>query len=76
MSANFTLCVGTVGSGAWTSPDGGDSWQRVRSGLWGESRIYGMAVHPREPRTASPAPMTASTRASTAGGASNTSTRR
>ncbi len=51
MSANFTLCVGTVGSGAWTSPDGGDSWQRVRSGLWGESRVYGLATHPREPRT-------------------------
>jgi photosystem II stability/assembly factor-like uncharacterized protein len=51
MTANFTLCVGTVGSGAWTSPDGGESWQRVRSGLWGESRIYGLATHPREPRT-------------------------
>ena len=51
MTANFTLCVGTVGSGAWTSPDGGESWQRVRSGLWGESRVYGLAVHPREPRT-------------------------
>ncbi|MGH7047279.1 MAG: WD40/YVTN/BNR-like repeat-containing protein [Stellaceae bacterium] len=51
MTGPFTLCVGTVGSGAWTSPDGGESWQRVRSGLWGESRIYGLAVHPREPRT-------------------------
>ena len=51
MTGNFTICVGTVGSGAWTSPDGGDSWQRVRSGLWGESRVYGLAVHPREPRT-------------------------
>jgi photosystem II stability/assembly factor-like uncharacterized protein len=51
MTANFTMCVGTVGSGAWTSPDGGESWQRVRSGLWGESRVYGLAVHPREPRT-------------------------
>ncbi len=51
MTGNFTLCVGTVGSGAWTSPDGGESWQRVRSGLWGESRVYGLAVHPRESRT-------------------------
>jgi photosystem II stability/assembly factor-like uncharacterized protein len=51
VSADFTLCVGTVGSGAWTSPDGGESWQRVRSGLWGESRVYGMAAHPSEPRT-------------------------
>jgi len=51
VTANFTICVGTVGSGAWTSPDGGESWQRVRSGLWGESRVFGLAVHPREPRT-------------------------
>ncbi len=40
MTGNFTICVGTVGSGAWTSPDGGESWRRVRSGLWGESRVY------------------------------------
>jgi len=51
MTAAFTICVGTVGSGAWTSADGGDSWRRVRSGLSGESRVYGLAVHPREPRT-------------------------
>ncbi len=51
MNRNITLCVGTVGSGAWVSPDGGDSWRRVGRGLWGESRIYGLAVHPRQPRT-------------------------
>ena len=44
--AKFTICVGTIGSGAWVSPDGGESWQRVRSGLWGESRVFGLAVHP------------------------------
>jgi photosystem II stability/assembly factor-like uncharacterized protein len=51
MTDKITICVGTVGSGAWTSADGGDSWRRVGRGLWGESRIYGLAVHPREPRT-------------------------
>lgn len=51
MTANVTICVGTVGSGAWVSPDGGDSWRRVGRGLWGESRVYGLAVHPREPHT-------------------------
>ena len=51
MSGAFTICVGTVGSGAWTSADGGDSWRRVRSGLSGESRVYGLAVHPHQPRT-------------------------
>lgn len=51
MTRNVTLCVGTIGSGAWISPDGGGSWRRVRRGLWNESRIYGLAVHPRQPRT-------------------------
>ncbi len=43
MIANITLCVGTVGSGAWISPDGGESWRRVERGLSGESRVYGLA---------------------------------
>jgi photosystem II stability/assembly factor-like uncharacterized protein len=50
MTANVTLCVGTIGSGAWISPDGGESWRRVGHGLWNESRVYGLAAHPREPR--------------------------
>jgi photosystem II stability/assembly factor-like uncharacterized protein len=49
MTGNFTICVGTVGSGAWTSTDGGESWRRVGRGLGNESRLYGIAVHPREP---------------------------
>jgi photosystem II stability/assembly factor-like uncharacterized protein len=49
--ANVTLCVGTIGSGAWVSPDGGESWRRVERGLWGESRVYGLAHHPTERRT-------------------------
>src|SRR5271155_5950237 len=51
MTGNFTICVGTVGSGAWLSPDGGDSWRRVGTGLGNESRIFGLTGHPREPRT-------------------------
>lgn len=51
MTANVTLCVGTIGSGAWISPDGGESWRRVGRGLWNESRVYGLASHPRQPRT-------------------------
>jgi photosystem II stability/assembly factor-like uncharacterized protein len=51
MAGNFTICVGTVGTGLWVSPDGGDSWRRVRDGLSNESRVYGLAVHPAEPRT-------------------------
>ena len=51
MSANYTICVGTIGSGVWVSPDAGDGWRRVGRGLSGESRVYGLAVHPRETRT-------------------------
>lgn len=51
MSGNATLCVGTIGSGAWVSPDGGESWRRVMRGLWSESRVFTLSVHPAEPRT-------------------------
>jgi photosystem II stability/assembly factor-like uncharacterized protein len=51
MAGNCTICVGTVGSGLWSSPDGGDTWNRVRDGLTGDSRVYGLTVHPAEPRT-------------------------
>lgn len=51
MTAPYTICLGTVGSGLWTSPDGGDSWRRVMKGLWSESRVFGLSVHPTEPRT-------------------------
>lgn len=51
MTTSFNLCVGTIGSGAWLSPDGGESWRRVGRGLWGESRVFGLTVHPTEPRT-------------------------
>jgi photosystem II stability/assembly factor-like uncharacterized protein len=51
MTANVTLCVGTIGSGAWLSRDGGESWRRVGRGLSNESRVYGLAVHPSWPQT-------------------------
>ena len=51
MTGAITICAGTVGSGAWTSTDGGDSWRRVGRGIGNEARIYGLAVHPQEPRT-------------------------
>lgn len=50
MAKNCSICVGTVGTGAWYSPDGGETWQRVAKGLWGESRVFGLAVHPKEPQ--------------------------
>ena len=49
MAQDVTICVGTVGTGIWRSPDGGESWAQVRAGLWGESRVYGLTVHPEDP---------------------------
>jgi hypothetical protein len=51
MADNFTICAGTIGTGAWVSPDGGESWRQVRTGLWAESRVFGFAAHPQRPRT-------------------------
>jgi photosystem II stability/assembly factor-like uncharacterized protein len=51
MADKFRICVGTIGTGAWVSSDGGESWQQVRTGLWSESRVFGLAVHPNESRT-------------------------
>ena len=47
----YSICIGTIGSGLWRSPDGGDSWARVQKGLWSESRVFGLTVHPTEPQT-------------------------
>jgi photosystem II stability/assembly factor-like uncharacterized protein len=49
MADNFTICVGTVGTGVWHSPNGGETWGQVREGLWGESRVYSLTVHPYDP---------------------------
>jgi photosystem II stability/assembly factor-like uncharacterized protein len=51
MTANYTICVGTIGSGLWVSRDGGDSWRRVMKGLWSESQVFSLTAHPTEPRT-------------------------
>jgi photosystem II stability/assembly factor-like uncharacterized protein len=51
MSVNYSICIGTIGTGAWLSPDGGDTWKRAGGALWTESRVYGMTTHPTESRT-------------------------
>jgi len=50
---SYSICIGTIGSGAWLSTDSGDSWKRSQNegGLWSESRVYGLSTHPTEPRT-------------------------
>lgn len=50
MAKNFSICVGTLATGLWRSPDGGDTWQRIRfgEGTQGEKGAYSFAVHPRD----------------------------
>ncbi|HJY82070.1 MAG TPA: hypothetical protein VKK81_13435 [Candidatus Binatia bacterium] len=50
MTKDFTICVGTIGTGLWQSPDGGETWRLVYKGLWLESRIFSLAVHPGDSR--------------------------
>ena len=49
MGKEYTICVGTVGSGIWRSPDGGDSWDRVKPSRYPENDTRALAVHPQEP---------------------------
>src|SRR5262249_61598598 len=50
MTKHATICVGTLGQGIWRSSDGGDTWLRVRHGLYSESAVRALAVHPRDSR--------------------------
>ena len=50
MTQNTTICVGTLGQGIWRSSDGGDTWLRVRHGLYSESAVRALAVHPSDAR--------------------------
>lgn len=49
MIKDVTICVGTVGTGIWRSPDGGDNWERVRPSRYPENDVRALAVHPHEP---------------------------
>jgi photosystem II stability/assembly factor-like uncharacterized protein len=51
MIKDYTICVGTVGQGVWQSPDGGNSWNRIRTPFPLESQVRALAVHPQDPQT-------------------------
>ena len=46
MAKDYTIGVGTVGGGLSISPDGGDTWNRVRDPLPSECNVRALAVHP------------------------------
>ena len=46
MEKDYTLCVGTVGSGLSRSPDGGETWNRISSPLPAEGNVRALAVYP------------------------------
>ena len=48
MTKHATICVGTLGQGIWRSSDGGDTWLRVRHGIYSESAVRALAVHPSD----------------------------
>ena len=50
MTTQATICVGTLGQGIWRSSDGGATWLRVRHGLYSESAVRALAVHPSDAR--------------------------
>src|SRR4030095_15840450 len=51
MAQDYTICIGTGGRGLWHSPDGGETWHRMRQPFPLESRVRALALHPTEAHT-------------------------
>ncbi|MBV8455624.1 MAG: hypothetical protein JO122_03290 [Acetobacteraceae bacterium] len=51
MSADYSICLGTVGWGVWHSSDAGKSWIRHRIRFPLNSRIQALVAHPKEAHT-------------------------
>ena len=49
MAGNYSILVGTTGAGRFQSPDGGESWSRIRDPFPGESQIRALASDPQSP---------------------------
>lgn len=51
MGKDYSICVGAVGfgGGVWHSPDGGDSWNRIRDTFPLGSQVRSLAVYPDDP---------------------------
>ncbi len=51
MNHHVTICIGTLGQGIWRSTDSGNTWERVRQGLYSESAVRSLVVHPQDAST-------------------------
>jgi photosystem II stability/assembly factor-like uncharacterized protein len=49
MAHDYTLCIGTVGGGLSCSPDGGETWNRIRQPIPSECNVRALAVYPDNP---------------------------
>ena len=51
MGKDYSICVGAVGfgGGVWNSPDGGETWNRIRDPFPLGSQVRGLAVYPDDP---------------------------
>ena len=49
MANDYAIGIGTVGGGLSISPDGGDTWNRVRDPLPSECNVRTLAVYPDNP---------------------------
>ena len=49
MDRDYTICVGAIGGGVWRSPDGGDTWDRIKSVVPAEGNVRALAVYPDNP---------------------------
>ncbi len=46
MPKSYTICIGSVGGGLSCSPDGGDTWNRIRTPLPSECNVRALHVYP------------------------------
>jgi photosystem II stability/assembly factor-like uncharacterized protein len=51
MPLNHRVYVGTIGEGVFRSLDGGQNFARAMDGMFVESHVRALAVHPQNPRT-------------------------
>ena len=50
MARDYTISIGTVGGGLSCSPDGGETWNRIRDPLPSECNVRALTVYPDDPR--------------------------